>query len=250
MRSAFFTLIIVVLFSISLEAVEKEDEIFFNANQLYKEGKYEEALEKYLKLMELGRTSGHLYYNMGNTCYRLKSIGHAILYYERARILMPGDADLEYNLRYVRNLAKDVIEENPDILSMIFFWLDSITLNEAYWAFIIMNIIFWSSLIARQFIKEEWTYYLTIIFLIVWIIFGASFFKKWRDIKSDDRVVILAEEADILSGPESNDTILFKLHTGAIVRFEREEDGWMLIRLPDNKRGWVDGKSAELIRKS
>ncbi len=250
MRRIILSLLIFSIFiSSDLHAEKKADEIFFNAGWLYKEQKYEEALEMYLKLVDMGHASGHIYYNMGNTCYRLNSIGHAVLYYERACILMPRDADLDYNLRYVRNLTKDVIEESPGILSMIFFWLDSVTLNELFWIFIIVNIIFWSGLILRLYDKEEWTYYFVIISLVAWIICGASFFKKLYDVETDDRAVILTDEADILSGPETGDTILFKLHTGAIVNFEREEEGWMLIGLPDNKRGWVESKDVGLVRK-
>ena len=222
--------------------------MFFGANQVYKEGKYQEALEKYLSLEKLGIKSGHLYYNIGNTCFRLKSTGKAVLYYERARILLPRDEDLDYNLKFVRNMTKDVIEKGDDIISIVFFWLDSMTLSEVFSIFIIINIAFWVSLIIRLFIKEEWAFYYLIIALVLWIVAGASLGKKWHDFYADNRTVILAEETDVLSGPDGGDTVLFKLHEGTEVSFEREEAGWYLIRLPDSKRGWIEGKAAALIR--
>ncbi len=245
-----FLIIIFIIFAlpIMLHAAEKGDEIFFRANQLYREGKFIEALDDYQKLVDAGHASGHLYYNMGNACFRLNRLGHAILYYEKARILLPRDADLDYNLRHVRNLTKDVIEESQGILSMTFFWLDSITLSEVFWIFIIINIVFWVMLIIRIYIKEEWTYYIVIIFLVAWFISGASFAKKFYDIETDDRGVILADEVEVLSGPEAGDTVLFKLHAGAIVHYEREEDGWRLIGLPDRKRGWIRSGALELVR--
>ncbi len=239
-----------LIFSLPLWAGDRNEELFFSANQLYKEGKYQEALEKYLELEKLGVKSGHLYYNAGNACFRLKTIGYAVLYYERARILLPRDEDLDYNLKFVRNMTKDVIEKNDDILSMVFFWLDSVTLREVFTVFIIINIAFWISLTVRIFIKEEWAYYLVIVALVLWIVSGSSFGKKWYDIAADNRAVILSEETDVLSGPDSGDTVLFKLHEGTVVNYEREEAGWYLISLPDNKRGWVDGKAAALIRQN
>ena len=86
--------------------------------------------------------NGHLYYNLGNAYFRLKLLGHAILYYERARVLIPGDDDLDYNLRYVRQQTKDMVEETTDVFSMTFFWIDSLTLGEVFWIFVIINIIF------------------------------------------------------------------------------------------------------------
>ena len=85
--------------------------------------------------------------------------------------------------------------------------------------------------------------------VVAWIISGASFAKKWYDVETDTRAVIISEEADILSGPEIGDTVLFKLHEGAIVDFEREESGWYLISLPDEKRGWIKSGDAGFVRK-
>ncbi|MCU0822853.1 MAG: SH3 domain-containing protein, partial [Spirochaetes bacterium] len=116
-----------------------------------------------------------------------------------------------------------------------------------FWIFIIINIAFWTSLIIRLFVKEEWVFYSLIIALVLWTVACISFGKKWYDISGDNRAVITAGETDVLSGPESGDTVLFKLHEGAEVYFEREESGWFLISLPDNKRGWVEKKDAALI---
>lgn len=240
-------LLIFLMLPGSLFSSEKIEEMYFKANQLYKKGQYEDALESYLKILDLGYESGHLYYNMGNTCFRLDSIGHAILYYERARALLPRDADLDYNLRYVRNLTKDVIEREPGFLQAAFFWLDSLTVNETLWIFVVMNVIFWSLMIARIYIKDEWAFYTLIIVLVLWIVAGASAFKKYYDVEADRRAVIVAEEVDVLSGPVTGDTVLFRLHEGSIVQFEREESGWYLISLPDEKRGWVERGGVERI---
>jgi hypothetical protein len=86
------------------------------------------------------------------------------------------------------------------------------------------------------------------VVLIFWVIGGASFGLKWYEVGTDDRAVILSEEADVLAGPDIEDTVLFKLHAGAIVHHERSEDGWSLIRLPDMKRGWVERVSVETIQ--
>jgi len=233
------------------EAVDRSDEdgeFFYRINQLYKEGRFKEAVDGYLQLIKSHHENSHLYYNLGNAYYRLNQLGHAILYYEKARLLMPRDADLDYNLRYVRQQTKDMIEENQDALSMSFFWLDSVTLSEIFWIFAVINFIFWSTLLFRLYLKKEWTYYLVIIFLVAWIIVGISFGWKWHAVESDDRAVILAEEVNVLSGPDIGDTILFKLHAGTIVRYEREEDEWMLIRMHDRKRGWIRAGAVGLVK--
>jgi tetratricopeptide (TPR) repeat protein len=226
---------------------EKWEELYFKANQYYKDGKFENALNTYNEVLETGRTGGDLYYNMGNTCYRLKMTGHAILYYERAHVFMPRDADLDYNLRYVKKTVKDAVENKPSIFSSIFFWTRSMTLNETLLLFAIINLFFWVSFIIRIYFKKEWTYYLPVILLVVWLVTGLSFGWKYLYILNDNRAVVLAETADVLSGPDIGNTLLFQLHSGTIVTQEREEEDWKLIRLPDNKRGWIKGNSIEKI---
>ena len=160
---------------------------------------------------------------------------------------MPRDPDLEYNLRYVRKLTKDAVEDHGSIMSSVFFWTAFMTTGEVFWIFVIINFFLWGSLTLRLFFKKEWTFYVTIFFLAVWIVSGASSAWKYYAKASDDRAVVLSEQADVLSGPYTGDTLLFKLHAGTIVAEERSEDNWKLIRLSDDRRGWIKANAVENI---
>ena len=243
-----YFMILLPAFSGAADRSDEKEDLFYRANQLYKEGRYSEAVDGYLQLNKSVIDNGHLYYNLGNAYFRLEQLGHAVLCYERARLLMPRDADLDYNLRYVRQQTRDIIEDDRDSLSMPLFWLDSMTLDEVFWIFAVFNGIFWTALILRLYLKMEWSYYLVVISLAVWIISGVSFGRKWFVIRTDDRAVILDKEVNVLSGPDADDTVLFRLHAGTIVRFEREEDGWSVVSMHDKKRGWVEAHSVGLIR--
>ena len=76
---------------------------------------------------------------------------------------------------------------------------------------------------------------------------GASVAVKWHQQRSDQRAVILSGQAQVLAGPDSNDTLLFELHEGTTVYRERTEDGWSLIQLSKNKRGWLKSGAIEKI---
>jgi len=254
-RKVYIIILFVILLPFTLHALQpgknsksdKWEELFHKGNQLYKDGNYESALNSYLEVLGSGYSGGDLYYNMGNACYRLKMIGHAVLYYERARAFMPRDPDLEYNLRYVRKLTKDAVEDHGSIMSSVFFWTASMTTGEVFWIFVIINFFLWGSLTLRLFFKKEWTFYVSIFFLAVWIVSGALSVWKYYAKASDDRAVVLPEQADVLSGPYAGDTLLFKLHAGTIVAEERSEDNWKLIRLPDDRRGWIKANAVEKI---
>ena len=223
------------------------DEVFFRANQAYQEGHLLEAIDGYHKLLNSGYVSGHLYYNLGNAYFRLNHIGRAILSYKRARLLIPRDADLNFNLQYALDQTLDVIPESRDIITMTFFWLRDLNMREVFWGFAILNTFFWGVLLIRLFLQPEWTFYISILFLIFWLIAGVSFGMKWHHMEKNDRAVILQKEVNVLAGPDIRDTVLFRLHEGAIVHHERSEDGWSLVRLPDEKRGWVQADAMERI---
>ncbi|MBN2041249.1 MAG: hypothetical protein JW864_14500 [Spirochaetes bacterium] len=242
-------LIAVPSFLFSAENSSNIEELFYKANQLYKDGAYDEALNVYSEIEKSGYTSGDLWYNMGNTCYRLNMTGHAVLYYERAGRVMPRNPDLEYNLQYVRKFVKDAADVPSSFLSDILFWTESMTLNELFIIFVIINLLFWCALILRLYIKKEWTYYFPVVLLVLWLVSGISWAWKYYYDATDSRAVILSEEVNVLSGPDEREKLLFQLHAGTIVMHDQSEEGWTLIRL-DEKRGWVKNNDIEKIKKN
>ena len=59
---------------------------------------YQEAIKDYEALLKEG-VSAEFYYNLGNAYYRSDNITRAMLNYERALLLSPGDKDIRYNLQ-------------------------------------------------------------------------------------------------------------------------------------------------------
>ena len=228
-------------------SADEWEEGFFKANQAYKVGDFQEAIEEYLRLIRSGHGGGQIYYNLGNAYFRAGQLGRAILEYERAQLLMPRDPDLNFNLSHARDQVRDAIEESRGFIEAAFFWLESFNLNELFWSFALLNLLLWAILIIRLFHKTEWLYYMLLLILSAWFVTGLSFGLKYYWISNDDRVVILQKEVNILAGPEEDDTVLFKLHEGTVVFQERSEDGWSLVRLPDKKRGWVKSRAIGLI---
>jgi tetratricopeptide (TPR) repeat protein len=252
-RHIFLTKIIfLMIFFPGLDAKAQDngwEELFFKANQAFKQGHYQEAIDVYERLVRGGYESGHIYYNLGNGYFRLNRLGQAILNYERARLFMPRDADLNFNLSHASDQILDAVPESQGFSQMAFFWLDSLSLDELFWSFAVLNVLFWVILLTRLFHRSEWNYYLSLVLVVIWLIWGISFGLKWHQVGTDDRAVILEQEVNILAGPDIQDTVLFKLHRGTIVHQERSEDGWFLIRLPDKKRGWVKAEAVERISK-
>jgi hypothetical protein len=163
-------------------------------------------------------------------------------------ILMPRDADLNFNLRYALDQTQDAVTPPQNFIRQAFFWLGELTFDELLWGFGVLNLVFWSMLVLRLVVRPEWSYYVLIILLIFWLVTGASLGMKWHQLGTDQRAVILSGEVNVLAGPDENDTVLFKLHEGTIVRQERVEADWSLIRLSGDKRGWINSEAIEQIQ--
>lgn len=73
------------------------------ADQAYSEGDFQQALELYQQAATENGVSSMLYYNMGNTYYRLDSIAKAIGCYERALRLDPKNDDARANIKFIND---------------------------------------------------------------------------------------------------------------------------------------------------
>jgi tetratricopeptide (TPR) repeat protein len=222
-------------------------EQFFEANQASRNHQFQQAIDGYVRLIENGYDNGHVYYNLGNAYFRKGDLGRAILAFERARLLIPRDGDLSFNLSHARNQIQDESVALQSSSFSGFLGLDSFNRYETFLGFVLLNILFFSLLCIRLFFKTEWIYYLTIFLAILLSIAVSIVVWQWYAWASDNRGVIVSEEVVVKAGPDLKDTDLFKLHAGTLVRVERTENDWTLLQLSKDKRGWVESKQLERI---
>ncbi|MEZ4519124.1 MAG: tetratricopeptide repeat protein [Chloroflexota bacterium] len=84
-----------------IEEPELAEPYYNAANALYREGKYDEALEQMQKALayadqEVLAANG--FYNQGNTAYNLQDMAAAVEAYKQALLRDPNDQDAKYNL--------------------------------------------------------------------------------------------------------------------------------------------------------
>ncbi|MDX9780398.1 MAG: tetratricopeptide repeat protein, partial [bacterium] len=85
------------------------DPLFKQAVSAYAAEDYQSALAQFRDLAESGTVSWELYYNIGNSYYRLGETGPAIQYWEKAALLAPAHPDIRYNLSIVREQLIDKV---------------------------------------------------------------------------------------------------------------------------------------------
>ena len=100
---------IIILFvcCFSMIGFSQNDSVFSEANTLYNNGKYAEAIDKYESILDSDQHSAELYFNLGNANYKLNNIAPSIYYYEKALLLEPNDKDIQNNLAFAQNMTID-----------------------------------------------------------------------------------------------------------------------------------------------
>ncbi len=218
--------------------------LLFRANQAFLEDRYEEAADLYEIIVERGHLNGHVFFNLGNTYVRLGELGRAILNYKKASVLLPRDGDLKANLQYARSLAEDRIEEaSPSLWNTLAFWYFGMNLRELLIAFVLFNLVLWSSALFNLYRNSEWAKWSLWLSLLLSLVLGASAGLKARESFRNSGGVLLEDEVPVRAGFSRNDTTLFVLHEGAEITILDQEKGWWKITLADGKKGWVAAPS-------
>ncbi len=224
-------------------------ELYRQGNQLYEGGKYAEASRAYERIIERGVRNGHVYYNLGNAYYKQDRIGRAILAYERASRLMPRDGDLHTNL----DLAK---ERTADQITGDVPWfgrqaLDGVTVNEVTIAATTTAFIASLALVCYLLARRTNTrtlagYALLAACLVSLAAIGFAGIKIYDGVANEEGIV-LSRTAAVRTSPDEGSDPVFTLHEGARVQLVERRGGWMRIRLPDGKNGWLSLDEFERI---
>lgn len=241
-----------ILFSQTLFAADR-DSLWVRANDAYSLGEYSTALEIYNHIESDGYVSARLWYNMGNTCYKLQDDGKAILYYERALKLDPSNSDVKHNLEIARLKILDKIEVVPEFI--LTTWTKDLrnTMSSDKWAWTGIVLLVITALLVLCFrfapksSQRKFSFvFACITFLMVLASFGFSASLK-SNVKSQDSAIVVAPVSNVKSAPNSTGGNLFILHEGTKVEIIEQVGGWSRIELSDGRQGWMMSKDFEII---
>ena len=225
------------------------DTLFNEANRAYAEGDYQHALDLYSMILENGIESGEVFFNLGNTYYKMNDIGRAILYYEKAKKYIDGDPALEQNLRLCQLRIVDKIEPIPKLF--IVQWWSTVTqlfsINTFLWLclaiFSMLIILIIINLIYPRRYLRHFIWGFTTIFILIFVVT----FSRIYEFETTKFGVILEEKVSVFSEPDVGGTEVFILHEGTKVQINRTLNQWMEISIPDGKTGWLNKENLEII---
>lgn len=217
------------------------------AQQAYNEGDYLQAAKLYKEqLNTTADPSAVLYYNLGNSYYKLGLTSKALACYYRAWRMDPRDEDIFHNLSFVlgQNAQSLIPTDVPASVFHLFFYLSIIELEGLLWllGWLFVIVLIFALLSHSKKLKQVLILLGSIILLAgIWYGFRVSIDKK-------PLAVVNKFQAEVRSGPGASFPVNLSVPRNHIVEVKDTKDDWAQIYIPEEKaQGWVLKDSLEEI---
>ena len=223
------------------------------ADSAYAREDYKQAAEIYEQIAKQGNDAD-IYYNLGNAYYREKNYPRAILNYERALILSPGDADIRFNLDLARYKTIDKIAPAGEMFFVTWYHAAINMQSTDGWAvtaivilLVALSLLLLYMLSSRLLMRRIFFY----SFILMMFLFLASFLFAWQQKQMGENhntAIVMTPAVTVKSTPATNGTDLFVIHEGTKVNISDDSmKAWVKITLDDGKVGWIETTQIERI---
>jgi len=223
------------------------------AAELYAKGAFAAAAVLYEKAIAEKGISAKAYYNLGNCYFKANRIAPAILNYERALLLDPGDGDTRHNLTLARLKTVDKIEPVGEFFLSLWFRSVQNLLSAGEWsilaitAFILFIGCLFLFFFTRRISLKKTGFYIGLVFLAVCIISNIFAYNEKHLLTNRRTAIVFSPTVTIKSSPDASGTDLFILHEGTKVTIKSRVGNWNEIETADGNVGWIRNDEIEVI---
>ena len=224
-----------------------------NADTEYQKGNYQQAIRDYEEILKNGE-SAEIYFNLGNAYYRTDNITKAVLNYERARLLSPGDDDINFNLQFARSKTIDKI--TPESEMFFVTWYKSLVnfTSVDNWAktgilcIVMALLLVLLYLFGPQLMLRKIGFFGGLAFFVIFLLSNLFAFQQKQALNNRTGAIIISPSVNIKKTPAKNSADQFVLHEGTRVDIiDKGMTDWRCIRVGDGREGWIETKAIEEI---
>ena len=212
------------------------------ANQAYEAGHYEDAAKSFQDLISTHGYSAALCFDLANAEAKAGHIGDALLNYERARYLAPGDSAIEHNLQVVRKQAG--LQPDP------YRWWQIVlrSINWVVWLGLIVAclLLLIAALIVNSLVKESPSLKKACraVFFICTPLFLFLGFIELSAVGFNDRIegVVVAKDAPLRLSPFDTSEQTGTIPEGELVTIEEQHGDYVWVDDKSVQSGWMQNK--------
>lgn len=224
-----------------------------NADGEYIKKNYYQAIKDYEELLKQGK-SADIYYNLGNAYFRNQDIPRAVLAYERAHKLAPGDRDINFNLDFARSHTIDQITPKSELFLISWYHALANVISMDQWAvlsiasIILLLVFVLGYLFGPTLLFRKIGFYSSCFFFFVFIFSNVLAFQQHKYLEKCCGAIIMSSSVNIKSSPNVNAKDKFILHEGTRVEIvDKSISKWRKIQLADGREGWIAANQIEEI---
>ncbi len=198
---------------------------------LYESGSLRAAADGFSRRAgEEPAVAGH-WYNLGAAYYRLGATGRAEAAWLRARRLAPRAPTI-----------RRALELTPafDVTSARWTWSPPVTPEELLLAGGIGWLLGWAGWVARARARERW---LILLVFAGAAVLGGLGLRAWYRVP----IAIVLDPVTLRLSPHGRAPTIAPVEGGSAVRLVRRTPGWVLVRAPDGREGWVPDAAVAAI---
>jgi tetratricopeptide (TPR) repeat protein len=218
---------------------------FDKANGLYEAGKFEEAREAYQQMVKSGPWSANLFYDLGNTEWKLGNGGEAAADYERALALEPSHPQARANLDFVR-------EQTGARTATPEWWERALGAIDGGTAAILLAVCGWAAMfcLAVMLLRTGGRAGPVVTLTICLLAGGYAGGCLWEANAQAAKAVVIAKVTQAREAPADVAPVADTLPAGSEVLAPEERGPWTYCTLPDGTRAWVPTEALERVRQS
>jgi len=226
--------------------------LFQKGNESYEQEAFQKAIKYYESVLDKGYEAPSLYFNLGNAYYKTKQIAPAILNYERAKQLAPGNKDIKHNLQIANLQTADEVNEAPEIF-LVEWWRQNIaSIPPNQWARTGIAFMWLAFGLGVLFLFSNgfWRkigFFGGIVMVALSLLLTLASFLKYQRMQEESHGIVFAQNTYVKSSPDAESTDVFIVHEGLKVELLDEQGKWQQIRLEDGKVGWLKQNAVKVI---
>ncbi len=249
-------LLIFLIFSFShflISGAANVDSLKVVADSAYAKEDYDKAAKTYLRIAKMGE-SATVCYNLGNCYYRQDDIARAILWYERASLLSPGDEDIRFNLDMARSKTIDRVIPKHEFFFVTWYHTLTNWMSADGWAklslllFVLCLMMLAVYIYGQQIWLRKTGFTMAVVLLLMTIIGNICAWSQGNRLANRNGAIVMSPSAVVKSTPSSSGSDLFVLHEGTYVTLrDNSLNEWAEVTLADGKQGWIEKKLIETI---
>ena len=224
------------------------------ADSAYINNDFANAIYLYESILANQGESADIYYNLGNSYYKMDNIAKAIVNYEKASVLNPGNGDIRFNLELAQSKTVDKVTPMSEVFLITWFKSLTNTMSEKGWAkmgiitFILMLLCMALYFFGKKIALKKIGFIAALCLLLVCILSNVFASSQKNKAQSHSTAIIMAPSVTVKSTPNEGGTDLFILHEGRKVNIkDNTMREWKEIQLEDGNAGWVPASVIEII---